>query len=911
MELSRRVFSALAGTTVLGLALGGSVSGGAVPASGAPGPVPTGAPPGPPAADGVRHRVALDRHSLLVDGRRLALWAGELQPFRLPSPSLWRDVLEKMRASGCNAVTVRVAWNQHSPAPGRYDFTGVRDLDLFLRTAAEAGLYVVLRPGPYIGADVDGGGLPGWLAATGGRPGSADPAYLRHADEWLGRVDAVAARHQYTRGTGTVLLYRLDAPDRAHLARLHRTVRADGIDVPLLHDDGPVLLGEAHRGMDAAGARRAYLADLARGVTLHDAVPVFGGTSWGWLAAPSAPAPTYDPAAAIDEARRPTENLAPLHQIGHLLRHVPDLSRLEEAPGVRAGDARIQVRHLANPDTGAHVYVVSNDSAEDVTSTLPLAGTDATVTVPARDARLLAAGLDLGAGRKLAYATVQPMLTMSAGRLDIAVFTGRTGEMAHVVLDFPDEPWATRLDEEAAWAYDKSGLHVTAPLGTHGLTRVRVRSAGSDRTLLLLFADDALSLRLWPYETPTGKGLVYGPALLRTAALDGDTVRLTGDTVDAYGLEVWAPRGVTGVTWNGRAVATRVSRAHSLRSRDPLPGVGEPVLPALGDWRRREENPEAAPGFDDSGWTAADRTASHSTTPVPEGQPVLFADDYGFHYGDVWYRGRLTGTDGLESVSLSYGTGARGMLMAWLDGEPLGTHRAERGEAGGTWTATARFRLPSALRERLGERRRDGRPRSGVLSVLVRRTQHDQDDVRAARGLTSVAFEGAAPAVRWRLQGAAAPDPVRGPLNNGGLYGEREGWHLPGYDDGGWEPVSLPRADRRQGVTWYRTTFRLDVPPETDASVGLTLDDDPARDYRVQVFLNGWNMGEYVGGEEGAQRTLVLPNGILRTRAAVNTLALAVLSGAGPAGPGTVRLTLLGGAAGGVPVEPVASPGPS
>ncbi|AQS69763.1 beta-galactosidase [Streptomyces pactum] len=913
-RLSRRAFNALAGTTVLGLALGGSVSSQALPRSGARGPVPTGPPPGPPGADGVPHRVALDRYSLLIDGRRLALWSGEMHPFRLPSPSLWRDVLQKMRAYGYNAVNARLAWNQHSPAPGEYDFSGVRDLDLFLRTAAETRMYVVLQPGPYIGADVDAGGLPGWLTATGARARTLDPAYLRHADEWLSRVNAVAARHQYTRGTGTVLLYRVDAPRRARLTRLHDRLRADGIEVPLLHADTPVPWGEAERTRDAAEARRVHLTHLADGTTLHNVRTAFGGTSWGWSAAPSAPTPTYDPTAAIDEARRPTDRLAPLHQLGQLLRHVPDFTRLEEAPEVRAADARIRVRHLTNPDTGTHAYVVRNDSAADVTSTLPMGGTDVEVTVPARDAKLFATGLHLGAGRKLAYATVQPMMSLSVGRLDIAAFVGRAGEQAHLVLDCPDEPWPTRLDEEAAWVYDHGELHITVPLGEDRVTRVRIRGADTERTTLLLFADDAASLRLWPYETPSGRVLVHGPALLRDVALDGATIRLTGDTVGEHGLEVWAPRGITHVTWNGDAVQASVGRAQSLMSVWPLPGVPELVLPALDGWRRRAENPESAPGYGDSGWTVADRRTSYSTTPVPEGQPVLFADDYGFHYGDVWYRGRLGGAAGLESVSLAYSTGARGMLMAWLDGEPLGTHRMGREDDGGkgTWSATAGFRLPEGLRQALREKARR-RPDAGgapVLSVLVRRTQHGQDDRKAARGLTSVAFEGASPEVEWRIQGAAAPDPVRGPLNHGGLYGERWGWHLPGYDDDGWEPASFPRRDRRQGVTWYRTAFRLDVPPGIDASVGLVLDDDPDRDYRAQVFLNGWNMGEYVNGPAGSPHTFVLPNGILRTRAAANTLALAVLAGGDTAsGPGSVRLEPLGGAAGGVPVEPVASPG--
>jgi beta-galactosidase GanA len=190
---------------------------------------------------------------------------------------------------------------------------------------------------------------------------------------------------------------------------------------------------------------------------------------------------------------------------------------------------------------------------------------------------------------------------------------------------------------------------------------------------------------------------------------------------------------------------------------------------------------------------------------------------------------------------------------------------------------------------------------------------HDQDGGardthKAARGLTAVTFTGSTPRVRWRIQGEAAPDPVRGPLNNGGLYGEREGWHLPGFPDRDWEPVAFPRAEWRQGVTWYRTAFRLAVQPGVDASIGLTLDDDPSRAYRAQIFLNGWNMGQYIN-DVGPQHTFVLPNGILRTRG-TNTLALAVLSDfSTQSGPGSVRLTLLGSAAGGVPVTPVNSPG--
>ncbi|MFD4968678.1 beta-galactosidase [Streptomyces sp. NPDC058424] len=987
MALSRRSFSALAGAAALGLALGGSGGPGA-PSAYAARSVPTGPPPPPPSADGRRHSVGFDRYSLLIDGRRLVLWSGEMHPFRLPSPALWRDVLQKMRAYGYNAVSVYVAWNYHSPAPGKYDFTGVRDLDLFLRMAAETGLYVILRPGPYINAEVDGGGFPGWLTATEGTARTADPTYLKHVDEWLSHVDAIAARHLFTRGTGTVLLYQIEneydahvgePTGRAYMAHLYKKVRADGIDVPLFHNDkgrnghwipgsfdtggekrgwlygfdgypspsqpppdwgyfgsggktggasaSPRTPGfmpesgggwfdpwggawskgkgyaESRRTRDAAYERRFYLTHLANGITVHNVYMAFGGTSWGWLPAPVVYT-SYDYGAALDEGRRPTDKLAPMHQIGHMLQRIPDFARLDRADDVKVRGLRTY--HLKNPDTGAHVYVLRNDGDQEVSSTLRAAGTDLPVTVPARDARLMVTGLSLGR-HKVRYSSAQPMLFLNAGRQDVAVFCGRQGDLARVVLEAAEEPLVTRMSQEAAYAYDRGLLRLTVPLGAGGLIGVRVEGDGNDRPLLLLFADEATSMRLWPYDTPSGSLLVHGPALLRTATVRGSTMHLTGDTVGETGLEMWGPRGIDGVTWNGRAVPVSATGSGSLRAGAPLAGVPEVTLPALGGWRTRTENPESGPGFDDSAWKAADRTSSHSTTPVPKGQPVLFADDYGFHYGDVWYRGTLTDSTNIESVSLAYSTGTQGLLMAWLDGEPLGTHRMPVPDNStirqGSWSDTAVFPVR-------GPQRGPGRR---VLSVLVRRMQHDQDGAardthKAARGLTAVTFTGAAPKVRWRIQGEAAPDPVRGPLNNGGLYGEREGWHLPGFPDRGWEPVTFPRAARRQGVTWYRTTFRLAVEQGVDASIGLTLDDDRNRSYRAQIFLNGWNMGQYIN-DIGPQHTFVLPNGILRTRG-TNTLALAVLSEFTTlSGPGQVRLTLLGAAAGGVPVTPLPSPG--
>ena len=943
------------------------------------------------------HTVSFDKYSLLVDGQRLVLWSGEFHPFRLPSPSLWADVLQKMRANGYNAVSIYVSWNYHSPVQGVFDFTGVRDLDLFLSTAAQTGIFVTVRPGPYINAEVDAGGFPGWMTTSSGTARTTNSTYLGHADEWLTAVNAIVAKHQYTNGGGTVLLYQLENEYSSHLtdgvgasymAHLYAKARADGITVPLFHNDkgrngdwvpgsfstggetgrylyafdgypspsstppdwgyfgsggstggstaspntpgfeaefgggwfdcwgGAEFSGQGYAGArasrDATYERRFYLTNLANGIKLQNVYMTFGGTSWGWLPAPVVYT-SYDYGAALDEARNQTSKLVPMKQIGMMLESVPDLAQLDRAAAVSASNSSIKTYHLTNPATGAHFYFLRNDSSSAVSGvTLPVTTTAGSLTVPAsgggmrltaKDMKLVATGIKVG-HRTLLYSTAQPMYQATIGTRDVAVFSGRNADPVEVDLPAAAAPTVTVLAGTATSAYDAANRRLRINATLSGLIRVLVDFHDGGLPLLLMFADDAASASLWRQSTAAGAVLVRGPALVRAGQSSGSVLQLTGDTTAACDLEVWAPTGVTSVTWNGATLTAAATSSGSLLATTRLAGPAGVSMPALTGWRFAAENPETAPGFDDSGWRPANKTSSASITPVPSGQPVLFADDYGFHYGDVWYRGRYSGTSGATSVSLSYSSGTQGMLMAWLDGIPLGTHRQPVPTASqasqSTWTATATFPIPSNLRG------------SGphVLSVLVRPMAHSEDGGandahKAARGLTAAAFAGAAPSLSWRIQGGSTTaDPLRGPLNTGGLYGERNGWHLPTFSDSAWQPISLPRADTFQGVRWYRSSFTFAPPQGVDASVGLTLTDTATHSYRVQIFLNGWNLGQYINNV-GPQHTFVLPNGILRANAS-NVLALAVLAdGTTPAGPGTVALTLLGSAAGGVPITNV------
>jgi len=91
------------------------------------------------------------------------------------------------------------------------------------------------------------------------------------------------------------------------------------------------------------------------------------------------------------------------------------------------------------------------------------------------------------------------------------------------------------------------------------------------------------------------------------------------------------------------------------------------------------------------------------------------------------------------------------------------------------------------------------------------------------------------------------PDRTRGVLNEGGLFGERAGWHLPGFDTSGWAErhlsAGLPHG--AAGVGFFVTTFRLDIPAGFDVMLSFTFD-QTTQPYRALLFVNGWMMGKRV-----------------------------------------------------------------
>ncbi|MFH8341789.1 beta-galactosidase [Streptomyces sp. AM6-12] len=1061
----RRLLAVCAAVVLtVGLALGtGSAASAAPPAAAARSA----------AAGNVRtaHSVTYDGYSFMIDGKRTYLWSGEFHYFRLPSQDLWRDVLEKMKAAGFNSVSLYFDWGYHSPAPGVYDFTGIRDVDKLLDMADELGLYVIARPGPYINAEVDGGGFPGWLSAKPGSTRTSDPDYLKYSDEWQTRIDRIIARHQLTNGTGSVIQYQVEneyyngsAAGRTYMKHLEDKATADGITVPLVgNDNGTFNAGDAALDVDGADsypqgfncsdpsrwsgvpdisydhppkkpliapefqggafdpwggpgydkcaqlindkfADVFYKHNIAVGATEQNFYMTYGGTNWGWLGMPQNYT-SYDYGAAIRENRQLDPKYSTDKLIGYFTQALTPLTKTDPLAPAPTDNAKIVDTARGNPDTGTQFHVLrhsdstSNDkdsthltldlgarsrytyddrdkaltyqgswshvgaeqsytggdyqhtesfsdtagdsASVDFTGTgvkfisnlaanhgkadvyldgtkvktvdlygatgrsqyvayqvsgltsgphtlkIVVAGngfvpvdaidvrTGTTPTAPVytvpqkpgtaltldgRASKTIVADYDLG-GNKLQYSTSEIMTDALIGDREVAVLYGDKGSDGETVLNYRTRPEVTSAGGTVGSTWDPATGDLRLDYRHTGLTRVRI--SGGGHPLLLLLADTGTAKTFWRQDTSSGPVLVRGTHLVRGASTHGDRLDLTGDTGDDGAVEVFSD--ATSITWNGTPIATRPtgtgSRAGTLPTAEPV------TLPALTNWKHTEESPEARPGFDDSTWQVADKTTTHSITTPGSNGPVLFADDYGFHTGSTWYRGRFTGTGKETGITLSTQSGGgTAASSVWLNGVFLGSSTKD-----GQQTYT----FPEGVVKNGAD---------NVVSVLTVDMGHEEDYTphsgnKAARGLTGATLLGTAfNSLTWRLQGVrggeSPVDPVRGPLATGGLYGERAGYMLPGYPTAVWKPVTLPATDPTPGVSWYTTDVSLQLPEGQDTSVGVRLDDNPSRKYRAEIYVNGWDMGNYVN-YLGPQRSFPVPNGVLNPHGR-NKIAIAV-----------------------------------
>ncbi len=244
----------------------------------------------PPAAP--RQLVVRDGHFEL-DGKPFQILSGELHYPRIPR-EYWRDRLQKARAMGLNTITTYVFWNLHEPKPNTFDFTGNLDVAAFVRTAQDAGLNVIVRPGPYVCSEWDLGGLPAWLLADHSMVlRSNDPKFIAAADRYMKRVGRELAPLQSTRG-GPIIAVQVENEygsfdsDAAYMRSVKDMIVGAGMGEALLYTaDGPGQLPAgtlpdlpAVVNFGPGGAERAFAALHA----FRPDGPLMSGEYWaGWF----------------------------------------------------------------------------------------------------------------------------------------------------------------------------------------------------------------------------------------------------------------------------------------------------------------------------------------------------------------------------------------------------------------------------------------------------------------------------------------------------------------------------------------------------------------------------------------------------------------------------------------------------
>ncbi|MEO7922775.1 MAG: beta-galactosidase [Chitinophagaceae bacterium] len=239
------------------------------------------------------HIFSFGRDQFLLDGKPFQLISGELHPARIPK-EYWRHRVQMAKAMGCNTIAAYVFWNYHEATPGVFDFTTEnRDIAAFIKICQEEKMWVLLRPGPYVCAEWDFGGLPTWLLKIPDiKIRCMDTRYMTAVSGYIKRLSAEIAPLQCNNG-GPILMVQIEneygsyGNDKQYLEELRKLWLNNGITVPFFTADGPTPymleagnIDGAGIGLDSGGSE----ADFEQAKKRNPNVPSFSSETYpGWL----------------------------------------------------------------------------------------------------------------------------------------------------------------------------------------------------------------------------------------------------------------------------------------------------------------------------------------------------------------------------------------------------------------------------------------------------------------------------------------------------------------------------------------------------------------------------------------------------------------------------------------------------
>ncbi|KAI0278189.1 glycoside hydrolase family 35 protein [Russula aff. rugulosa BPL654] len=919
-------------------------------------------------SNGRTDQVQWDNYTLVLRGQRVLIYSGEFHSFRLPVPSLWLDILQKVKAAGLNAVSVYTHWGLLNPAPGVVDFDSFRALQPLFDAAITAGIWVILRPGPYINAETTAGGIAHWVTSqtkgtlrtnatdfhdtwqdyiqgiieqtvpyqiTEGGPVivSSDNEYFQSGfgnAQYFSELEAAyhnssivvpltyndpGQERNFVNGTGAVDIYGLDSypqgfdcshpelwnPVVTNYYEYHEETNPNQpFYVPEFQGGsfdawGPTAPGYAScREMTGPNFLSVFYRQLwASNAKLMNFYMFYGGTSWGGLPFPGVYT-SYDYGAALEESRQITNKFTELKSQGLFLRSSPEFLKTDRIGNSTSGSCEVSnplafVTLLKNPDTGTCFWIARqtnssstaliafNLSVTTSVGTINIPQAVANITLKGRQSKVIVTDYHYGSSGFVLWSTAPIFFAGHIGTRDVLYVTADRGEPSELALSR-----SARVDLKFPEGVPREGPLAVIDTETSLVLVSTTLAAGTFFAPVLSGA--CPHANFWQIGT-NSTVLVGGPQLVRNASIEADgTLALHGDLNASVTLQVIGPVHMTTVTWNGKPVTKNTTATHDL-SRHPGTFVGHLpfsntniTVPTLTGWKFSDSLPEIKATFNDSNWVVA----NHTTTNIPfrpyygDGR-VLYGCDYGFCENIVLWRGHFDATGQETSVNLSINGGEAFAASVWLNSHFLGTsfgnstnNRHILEETDDQFAFPTGSLIPGAdnvitiVQDNMGLNQTNGR---------------STDTSKSPRGVRGFKLNNGTFGT-WRVQGkiggyTSFPDTTRGVLNEGGLFAERVGWHLPGFDTSGWVErdfsAGLPNGDA--GIGFFVTTFPLNIPTGFDVMLSFTFDES-TQPYRALLFINGWMMGKRVANL-GPQFKFPVHQGILDYNG-TNTVAVAL-----------------------------------
>lgn len=889
------------------------------------------------------------------------LFSGEIHPFRLPVPTLWLDVLQKIRALGFNCVSIYIDWALLEGKPGDFKAGGVFDLAPFFQAALQTGIYIIARPGPYINAEVSGGGFPGWLQRVRGTLRTGAPDYLNATDNYMSNICRIIADAQITNDGPVILLQPeneytvahdyLPFPDGAYMQYVIQQAKQAGIVVPFIsndasasghnvpgsgegevdiygHDGYPLGFDCAHPdvwptnglpttlrsnhlkqspstpyslvefqggsfdpwggwGFEQCSAlvnhefeRVFYKNNYAAGVTIQNLYMIFGGTNWGNLGHPGGYT-SYDYGSVIKEDRTVTrEKYSELKLQATFIQSSPGY--LTAIPGSSStssysDNADITVTPVLGNNTGdASFFVVRHTNYSSLASTnyrATLSTSLGNITVPqmnntlslnGRDSKIMVTDYDVQ-GTRLLYSTAEIFTHLKLGGNTILVMYAGAGEFNEFQVQKAN-PEVKQIKGGASYTVKTDDTTGVTLVGWVAVPEDGLLQIGDDFYVYLLDRNSAYNYWLTPIDNADSKAIIVGPYLVRKAYVDANGLHIKADFNATTKVEIiGVPEGYTKLFINDVETATETMGLSTIANVTINPPSF--TIPKLSEltWKYADSLPEVGEGFDDSRWLVANHTSTDNTY-----QPLLatvstYASDYGFHTGVLVYRGHFNATGNENSLSLWTQGGLGFGSSVWIDDKLVSSFLGNGSAAyyQGKYSLNGIDLEAGTLH---------------VITVVVDNTGLDEnydpgyDTMKSPRGILGWRLETSKATntpITWKLTGNLGGedymDPIRGPLNEGGLYAERQGYHLPGTPTETWVEKSPYEGIDKAGVAFYATSFTLTLPSrkwDIPLSFAFTNDTAVSGVYRAQLFVNGWQYGKLTSNI-GPQTVFPVPEGIL------------------------------------------------